>query len=359
MNRRSCSIVADVGGTHVRFALLGTGSAPLECVEVFRCAEFARLDAALRHYLDLLTERLSESQRIPINVRIEALCFALPGPVHKDEVKLVNNPWAINRRSLAQSFACPVFFLNDFGAQAWALDVLGEDDLQWLRAPLAAESAGGSKVVIGPGTGLGVAARLESGAVLETEAGHINFAPMSDLQLQILEQLRRLYPAVSNERLASGPGLANIHRALASIEGHDLNLEPAEITARAKQGDAICKASILEFSRIFGAVCGDLCLAYGATGGVYLSGGVLEKLSGLFDEQAFLEQFERKGRFQNYCHQIPIARICSEHPGLIGAAQFLRKQLSGSALDVFEKAQAAFSAAATTKPMNDFRGRGE
>lgn len=311
------AVVADVGGTHIRFGTLTDRDAPLRCIASFRCAGFDGLEAALTHYV------ASPAARAYLAGGFEVLCLALPGDVQSVPIDLVNLGWRVEPATLAQRFSCRLLPLNDFTAQAHAIGDLESGDLDWLRTP-AGPVDGLNRAVIGPGTGLGAAALMPDGQVLESEAGHISFAPQSDLQQRLLASLWPDFPRLSVERLLSGPGLANIYRALARVDGRDSRLTAEEITSGAQQGDPACLATVLEFNRIFGSVCGDIALAFGAKGGVYLSGGMLAGLDTLFDRSIFLQQFDFKGRYGNYCRQIPVARVIHPHPGLAGAARYAR-----------------------------------
>lgn len=309
-------IVADVGGTHVRFGALADEEAPLHCIRVRDCAEFTRLDEAVSLYLD----ELSSLEQARVQPRY--LCLALPGDVQSEPVNLVNLGWQVSPHSLAQQFGCQVLTLNDFTAQALAIPGFAPSELEWLRQP-AVPTQGLTRAIIGPGTGFGVAALLPDGAVVESEAGHLSFAPQSPLQQEILARLWGVLPRISVERMLSGPGLAMLYRGMSLTQGRDMRLKPEEVTRQARAGDPLAIATIAEFNRILGAVCGDLALAFGAKGGVFLSGGLLGALFDLLDTDEFLQQFDNKGRYQDYCRQIPVARVLAPLPGLLGAARHL------------------------------------
>lgn len=312
-------IVADVGGTHVRFAQ-ADGNAGLHQTRTLLCADFANLESALDAWL----------AGLPAAPEIHHLCLAVPGPAQVDPITLVNNPWQISGSSLRKRYRCSVTLLNDFTAQAYSLPALPAQQLHWLRAPRPAAPAP-TRLILGPGTGLGVAALLADGTVVESEAGHIGFAPVDQSQREILAILEQELPRVSVERLLSGPGLANIFRAQQKQRGFASQLQAEAISAGARQGDDHCRAAVTEFCRILGAVSGDLALAFSAIGGVYLSGGLLAGLDELFDPQLFLQQFDHKGRFSDFCTGIPVARILHPDPGLLGAARFALQQLPANA----------------------------
>lgn len=309
-------IVADIGGTYTRIATLTGEFSPLSCIEVLHCADFVHLEDAITHYL--------ERNVATKNPNAGALCLAVPGSVHDDHIFLANSSWDVSRQHLGDKFHCPIFLINDFAAQALSIPKLTDKDIEWLRPGIKPPANKlRSKLIIGPGTGLGVATLLPNGEVLDSEAGHVSFAPNSELQMEILQFMETLFPRVSVERLVSGPGLANIYRAITAIAGFEEKLSPEEITRNAFAGDAHCLAAIDELSSMFGSVCGDIALTAGALGGVYLSGGVLDNLGKLFSKELFLQAFNAKGRFTDYCKSIPIAKIISPYPGLCGAAEFL------------------------------------
>jgi len=312
---RLFAIVADVGGTHIRFGALPRPGAQIQCIETFDCADFAQLETAIDHYLALLSPQQTT------NDGPQVICLALPGDAQTDPIQLVNAPWNAHIERLAKHHRCQVLAVNDFSAQAHAIATFTDSELQWLRPPTGSV-AGLNRAIFGPGTGLGVAALLPGGQVVESEGGHISFAPQTEQQQQLLEVLWQLYPRISAERLISGPGLANIYRGLSLMDGQDRQLKPEQITTQALTGDSRCRAAIELFTQIFGSLCGDLALTLGAKGGVYLSGGLLSGLGELFDSNSFLENFDNKGRYREYCQQMPIARVLSPQPGLVGAARY-------------------------------------
>lgn len=321
MSVSSCTLLVDVGGTHIRFATLagttlagtvlsGT-TAAIQDVRQLRCADFETLEQAIASYLQAIRGSASPA--------LNLLCLAIPGAVHLDPVPLINNPWLVSRQQLELQFHCPVQLINDFSAQALAIPAFAAQELHWLRQP-ATNKTLATRAIIGPGTGLGVAGLLANGSVLESEAGHLGFAPGNAEQQQLLSVLWQKYPRLSVERLLSGPGLENLYWAMQQLDGRDATLTAEHIARQAQAGDAMCLKVIAEFTRIFGSVCGDIALAFFATSGVYLSGGVLKNLGTLFDERLFLQHFVNKGRYEAYCQSIPIALVRCEHPGLLGAA---------------------------------------
>ncbi len=305
-------VVADIGATNARFAVLGSGPLELDRIECFPCADHAGLEDALRTYMaehDL--EAVSE------------VCLAVAAPVEHDVLSLPNNHWSFSRHELEGRLGAPVAVINDFTAQALGIDALGPEDIQWLGAPRP--TGVGTRTVLGPGTGLGVAIRTPGGEILGSEGGHVSFAPTNAHEIEILRILLDRYGRVSAERLLSGPGLENLYQANRQIHlggvRPDAGVPRAEEIARMAAADEpIAQRSVRDFLDILAAVAGDMALVTWATGGVYLSGGVVRKLSRFLDGERFRSRFQAKGRFEGFCSRVPLAWISHGHPGLLGCA---------------------------------------
>lgn len=306
-------LVGDLGGTHARFATLGP-EGRLERVEVLTCADHPRIEDAIRAYLGSRGIR-----------HVDRICLAVAGPVDQDQVDLPNSPWVFSRRCLEETLGTELLVINDFTAQALSIDLLGPDDLDWLGAPRAGPD--GIRGVVGPGTGLGVAIQMPSGEVLPSEGGHVGFAPTNDHEIDLLRELHSRFRRVSVERLASGPGLENLYWANRRLRlgpgGAEVRPTPPEIAALAELGDPDALRSVEDFLDIVACFAGDLALMAWATGGIYLSGGVLRGLIGFLDPERFRSRFEDKGRFTRFCETVPVAWIRAEHPGLMGCVAAL------------------------------------
>jgi glucokinase len=209
--------------------------------------------------------------------------------------------------------------VNDFAALAFAAEVLQPKDLRAV-GPDIPGLAGGTITILGPGTGLGVSCLARHGdrsVPMATEGGHVGFAPSDDAEVAALQTLRKQFGRVSVERILSGSGLENLYRALERIAGREAQpLEAAQITAGTEKGDAGCRAALTMFCAIFGAVAGDLALAHGARGGVYIAGGIAEKIGTFLDQSPFRARFEAKGRLSPF-----VKAIVNPDVALLGAAR--------------------------------------
>ena len=314
MAKGSC-IVGDIGGTNARFALAsGSGDrVRIESVTELRCADFASANAAIRHFIE------RSSAPAP-----RAICLAAAGPVVAESVRFTNNEWVIQASELREAFAIDdVSLINDFEAVAWAVPLFGPDDLQIVGDVEPAElPADGCVAVVGPGTGLGaVALRIRDGQRVPVpgEGGHIAFAPATEVQDQLLQALRRRFERVSVERLLSGPGVENIYWALSQLRGGSRpSLTAAGIFDGARD-DELAAEAVQLFFEILGQVAGDLALVLGATGGLYVGGGIVRRYPQQLAASRFRTAFEDKGRHAPILQKTPTALILDAQPGLRGA----------------------------------------
>lgn len=309
--------VADVGGTHARFAL-----ATIKEGRVTEIGDPVTLGTA--DHASFQTAWADFCSRLD-GPAPNALSIAFAGPVDGDVLKLTNNPWVIRPKLAKEKLGVDDFLIiNDFAAVGYAAARLEDDCFLHIAGPDIPRPAEGVTSVVGPGTGLGVAQVLKRDGhahVIATEGGHIDFAPLDSLEDQILARLRRRYMRVSIERVACGSGLVNIYEALGKIEGKPVKeLEDIELWKLAMSGsDPLAAAALDRFFLTLGAVSGDLALAHGANC-VVLAGGLGYRLKDHFERSGFADRFIAKGRFERRMQAIPVKLITYEQPGLYGAA---------------------------------------
>jgi glucokinase len=305
-------VIGDIGGTYARFAVAERGKySELQHLSV---SKYASLKDALGEYLDAL----------PRDMRPTRGALAVAGPVSGDEVKLTNLNWSFSIAALKSDLSMSsLVVVNDFAATAMSVPYLPEADCYLIGPPQSKTS--GPVGVIGPGTGLGVGALVPDAGrwiLLPGEGGHSTLPPTTHAESLILEVLRTHWRHVSAERALSGAGLVNLYQALCSIEGKRPDpLSPADVTDRAMRGnDPTCVKAFEVFCSMLGTVAGDLALTIGATGGIYIAGGILLRFKEAFASSPFRERFEDKGRFQDYLRRIPTYLILEESPALLGLA---------------------------------------
>ncbi|WP_298123152.1 glucokinase [Brevundimonas sp.] len=309
-------LVGDVGGTNARFALahMIQGQPVLEHHESFKGADYPTFLEGVRAFIDGCEEKPSGG------------VIAVAGPVTDGTIDLTNSPWRVSEAELETLGLKPVRLINDFEALAWGAPVVPQDELAWLGAPVEGDPHS-AIAVLGPGTGFGMSALVRDGRggemAMPSEGGHACFAPGDAVEDEILRILRRRYERVSIERLICGPGLLNMHRALAEIDGRETHIDdPAEITREALETpNSPCGATLARFCAILGAVAGDIALTTGARGGVYVAGGIAPRILPFLQASPFRERFERKGRFTEYMQAIPTRVVLHEHAALLGAAR--------------------------------------
>lgn len=304
------TILGDVGGTNVRLAVLtGEELGPIEHMAVRDYANFAD---ALAAFLMRQTDRAA----------IRNAVFGAAGVVEADRCALTNNPWVVDVAELRARFGLTrVRIVNDFEALAWSLPHLTSDDVVKMGGGMRMAEA--PMVVLGPGTGLGVAVHVprENGAlVLHSEGGHATIPSGSQREDAIVEKLRRQFGHVSTERVLSGPGLENLYSAIASIDARTVpDRSAAAITQAALEGYCATSGFALDtFCAMLGDVAGNLALTFGAQGGIYIAGGIVPHIGGYLARSQFRIRFDAKGRMRRYVETIPVYLILRDDPAFIG-----------------------------------------
>jgi len=308
MSSTATILLADIGGTHSRFALLGSNGRPDQVVS-WDNDDYGSLEIAIAAYI------------ARVGAKPQAAVIAAAGPVAGRDIALTNRSWQFNLDTLARRFGFSrIDAINDFEAQAWALGQLREGDTRIIGT--AAQVTRGVKVVLGPGTGLGVAALVPladgSWQPIATEGGHVSFAAANKDEEPVFARLLAEGP-VSAESVISGSGMPRLHRAL--HPGAPV-MSAEAIVAKAQAGEAAAKATIQLFVRLFGRFAGDVALIFKAVGGVYVAGGVTGKLGALFDEAAFRAAFDAHPPYGDLMKSIPTLLVTAKNPGLLGCAAF-------------------------------------
>ena len=328
------SLLADIGGTHTRLAL-SDGVGRYRAVEVVHTGDFDSAEQAIADYLS----------QASAGERPGRAMLAVAGPVVGNRVRLTNADWDIEGSELVRAFGFrSARLVNDFVAVARSLPLLGDD----ARAPLGdwAPEPRGAMVALGPGTGLGVAGLVPVGddgwLPVAGEGGHVTLPVMTDAESAVLAVLRRRVDHVSAERVLSGIGLPALDAAIAVVGDRD-GLAPVHVftaagekvavvegepprpdrdsefvLAAARNGEARALRAVGMFVDLLATVAGDLALTFGATGGVYIAGGMPHYLGDLLDHARFRARFESKGRSSRYVRRIPTAIVTHPQPGLLG-----------------------------------------
>ena len=342
------TLVADIGGTHARFALCANDGINEESARVLFVRDYPTIGDAMRAYAQLVGKTFGSQGDI------HEAGLAIACPVESDHIAMTNHHWEFSRRALQQDLGLDVLVVaNDFAAQAAALVDLPDDQLVVLKPGHAVP--GCARAVLGPGSGLGCAAliELDDGRVMTiaSEGGHMTLAPQNSTDVDLIHFLWQRHGHLSAERLLSGPGLQMIWQFRHARTAHDAdNLDgtlaamaapsPAEITQLALDtmqaehnltpSSALCRATLGQFCRLLGGFSGNFALATGARGGVYLAGGILPKIQPFLQRSHFAEAFCAKGRFRDWLESIPVMMVVADNPALRGMARLVAQTDSSS-----------------------------
>jgi glucokinase len=303
-------LLADIGGTNARFALLADGT--VGTVAHMAVSDFGSFREALSAYLG----------GTPQAGTIRAAILAVAGAVRNGRYDLTNNPWVIDAAELRA--ACgfsTVRLINDFEAVAWSLPRLSPDKL--LRIGGRQPVVGAPLAALGPGTGLGMAVSIPHATghlVLSSEGGHSTLAGCSSREDTVIAYLRQRFGHVSAERVLSGNGLENLYTALAALDNVMLpRRRAAEITQSGIEGTcSTSRAAVDMFCAMLGTVAGNLALTLGAKGGIFVAGGILRQMPEYFASSPFRARFEEKGRFSKYLEPIPAYLILDADAAFVG-----------------------------------------
>jgi glucokinase len=318
-------LAADVGGTSSRIGLFEVDGGRLRAVleAVYASGEHRGLDEIVRAFLS--THR----------PQVDRACFAVAGTVIGGRVVTPNLSWTVDAQALARELDLPaVGLLNDLEANAHGIPALEDHDLLVLNP--GAPGAAGNRAVISAGTGLGEAGIYWDGREhhpFAGEGGHSDFAPHTDLEVELLVHLRGKFGAhVSWERVVSGPGLTSIYEFL---RDSGRGIEPAWLRDALRTGDppavislgaregtsALCAQALDLFVSAYGAEAGNLALKVLATGGVYVGGGIAPKIADRL-KRTFMDAFVAKGRLERLLEAMPVRVILNDRAALLGAARW-------------------------------------
>ncbi len=304
-------LIADIGGTNARFAHVDKGGEVLD-IDVLACSDYPSLTHAAQAYL------------IKYKRTADRAVLAVAGPVLGDEIRLTNHPWVMSKKKIQSDMGLKSLrIINDFAAIAHGVPHLSPADYYQIGEGAAQKKA--PIGIIGPGTGLGVAAVVfdEQGRAIPitTEGGHVTMCANTQREWDIIAELKReKYSHVSAERLVSGKGIVNIYQAICALDGHaPTKTDPSEITkAGLNRSCPACVETLDLFADFLGTLAGNVALSMGAFGGVYIAGGIVMKLGDWFKTSRFRESFMAKGRQHDYLAKIPTFVITHPFPGFVG-----------------------------------------
>jgi glucokinase len=321
-------LAGDIGGTKTRLAIYDSEDTlrnPL-VENTFPSGDYDSLEAVIEDFLKGST------------YQIERASFGVAGPVVAGRAQITNLPWVIEESRIRRAFDLDsAVLLNDLEAIANAVPVLGADDVHVLNEGEPEQH--GSLAVIAPGTGLGEAYLNWNGTryvAYPSEGGHTDFAPLDDLQIDLLRYLRKRHPHVSYELVCAGVGLPNVYGFLkdsghyeepdwlkeALAQAEDPNPVIVEAAFGRERSCALCEATLALFVSIMGAEAGNLALKVLATGGIYVAGGIPPRILPALADGRFMTAFRAKGRLSAILAPMPVYVITNPDVALLGAACF-------------------------------------
>lgn len=316
-------LVGDVGGTNVRLAMAHAADGRVTLSEIWKRpgADFATFNDALDAFL------------VETGARPAGAALGLAGVVENDQVELLNRGWTVGLADIRTRInGGRLVAANDFIAMARAAPELEGDDLATIRAGV--RDPHGSAAVGGPGTGFGIAIlrRIAHGWVVAGgEGGHQEFAPVTPLEWELAQAMRRRGVDVSNELVAGGVGFELTRDCLAEVMGASPRaMSPRDVIAAGLEGDAFAAAFCRLRAATVMTAMGNLALICNAAGGAYIAGGVAQHLAPWLDEPEALKRFTARGPRTPMLESIPIKLIVSESAPLLGAAHlWLDEQARG------------------------------
>jgi glucokinase len=310
-------LIGDIGGTNARFAVIMDAGSEAGEPQIVQTANFPTIDDAIR---STVIDRLSVQPRSAV--------IAVAGPVNGDAIPLTNCPWVVRPNGMFASVGLhDIVILNDFEAQALAVVALDDEYLEQIGGGAPEPNAG--RVVLGPGTGLGVAGLIHSGGKwipVPGEGGHMDIGPRTPRDYQIFPHIETIEGRVSGEQILCGRGLVNTYRAVARADGKTSRFTtPAEVTKAAlDKTDATAEEALALFVTCLGRTAGDLALVFKSRGGVFLTGGIAQKIVPALKAGNFRATFEDKAPHSEWMATIPAYVITHPLAALSGLAAYSR-----------------------------------
>ncbi|MBU8545056.1 MULTISPECIES: glucokinase [Roseomonadaceae] len=308
------ALLADIGGTNARFALLEAGAVSAPCI--LPVAGYPTAEDAMAEAL----------RRLKPAGRIDRAVLALAGPVLEEPVRMTNADWSLSSTAIAERFGLSrVRLVNDFLALAHALPHLAPADLHRIGGGQAVATA--PMLVLGPGTGLGAAGLVPSPTgpiAVPTEGGHIGLAAETAREDAVIAGLRARCGRAGAEQALSGRGLVNLHAIVAALQGAEVpERDPAAILDAAGTCP-VAAETVTHFLAFLAGFAGDMALAWGARGGVFIAGGILPRMLHLMDSPRFRAQFESKPPMRHWMADVPLAVVTHPAPAFAGLEALAR-----------------------------------
>ncbi|PCH80390.1 MAG: glucokinase [Hyphomicrobiales bacterium] len=309
-------LIGDIGGTNARFGILSDAHAEVKSFEIAKAANYTTI-----------IEAIEEMVLAKTALRPRTAVLAIACPIDAEIVTLTNSHWVVNPKQMMQELdLADIVLLNDFEALALSLPFMEDDDLENLSGNIPPHA--GTKLVIGPGTGLGAAGLIHAADTwvpVPGEGGHISIGPVTANEISVWPFLQTPVTPISAEHLVSGAGLLRLYQAISRMHGTDVICQtPQDVTTAAIDGNAGALEAMELFCTILGRVAGDLALVFMAKGGVYIAGGVSGHILEFLHKSMFVDAFCQKPPHVELLKAIDIVVITHPAPAFLGIASFAR-----------------------------------
>lgn len=316
MVSENTDLIADIGGTNARFALL-TEAGEITKQITLPCADFPGPVEAITEYLSRTNGK-----------HPHRACLSVACPTGTDHLSLTNNHWAFSVEETRKATGLEqLHMINDFTAQTLAIPHIPISEL--IQVGGGKRELTQTMAALGPGTGLGVGGILPTRhgwQSIDGEGGHAPFAPTNDYEMEIWLQLRQSLDYITSEHLLSGTGIVRLYNAIAALEGTSgETVSAAQITERGVTGQCqTCQTTLNAFCGMLGTFANSVALTMGARGGVYIGGGIVPRFSEFFVSSEFRKRFESGYPNEQYLSEIPCFIVMAQNPALLGLRHYLQ-----------------------------------
>ncbi len=323
-NKNKIFLAGDIGGTKTTLGLFSIETGPHAPIteQIYASSEHPNLSVIIDQFLS------------SHDLKPTMACFGVAGPVLSGTVKVTNLPWEISAQQLlTQHGFSRVELLNDLQAIAASTPHLRPEDLFNIHP--GTTTTGGTIGIIAPGTGLGEAFMAWNNTEylpLASEGGHVDFAPTTKIQAELLKFLRKKFNHVSYERVCSGSGIPNLYDFFQSRSNQTnpskiskqiaaaKDPAPTILEAAMKGSCSVCQDTLNLFIEILGSETGNLALKVMSSGGIFLGGGIPPRILSALDSDNFRRPFLNKGRLSYLLEAMPVHVITNSRAAMIGAA---------------------------------------
>lgn len=336
------SLIADIGGTNVRYALINQDTSEFMYEKYYLCTDFNDFKASLERYV----QDLADHESISFYECVKKACIAIAGPVEGDFVQMSNYDWGLSQQDIKESFKLDALMVvNDFLAVAASIPYFRDgmqkgtalEELGLLKIGGGESHDKSAVAVLGPGTGLGMSFLTDHGdgyKAFATEGSDATIAVQTRRQFDIVEQIQKHDPEIYHvniENLVSGLGIEKMYAALKTLESKENSITKAPdiVEAALNKSCDLAVETLEHFCSLLGSTAGNQALTINAKGGVFIAGGIIPRFKDYFLQSSFHESFKSKGRkdrpfYYEFLASIPIYLITHKNPGFIGLRELVK-----------------------------------